>query len=431
MKVTIDRWIYGGAGAGRDAAGDAAAGAVLLVPFTMPKEVIEATVPAGSSPVRNGELVKILDASPERVAARCAHFGTCGGCQYQHATYETQVRLKLGILLKIFETAGLGAVPEPQVHTGAPWEYRNRIRLRVGMADGALRVGYNRRGSYEMLPIRECPIAASLLMRAAEAMLTVVAKTTELSAWTKQIVEVELFTDRDQSQLQMTFYLKAERRSELTAFCKQMTTIVPELVGAGVIVVGDSGRREQPGARWGADGIKYHAAGREYWVSRGSFFQVNRSLVDELVRIVTAGRGGALAWDLYAGVGLFSRVLIETFAAVTGVETVVDDLRAVLKVSGGRAVGATVAAFLRDAVLQRERPDLIVMDPPRAGLGPDVCELLGRVKAREMVYVSCDPVTLARDLSTVVDSGYTINAVHMVDLFPQTFHMETIVVLNR
>ncbi|NYF79150.1 23S rRNA (uracil(1939)-C(5))-methyltransferase RlmD [Granulicella arctica] len=418
MRVTIDKWIYGGAGVGA-ASGD---GAVLSVPFSIPGEVVE---------VSDAELAEIVTTSPERVAPGCPHFGACGGCQYQHATYETQVRLKAAILREMLETTGLTDLPELQIHTDEPWEYRNRIRLRVGAVDGALRVGYNRRGSYEMLPIRECPIAAPLLMRTAKAILTVIEDAPALATWARQIVEVELFTNSDQSHLQMILFLRSDRGPDFTHFCEHLKKLIPELVGAGVIIVGASGKKEQPGARWGTDGLKYRAADKEYWVSRGSFFQVNRFLVDELVRLVTHGRKGALAWDLYAGVGLFSRSLADSFAEVVGVETVIGDLAAVLKGSGKRAVGATTAEFLRGAVLQREKPDLIVMDPPRAGLGAEVCELLGRVKAREMVYVSCDPQTLARDLKAMVDSGYTINEVHMLDLFPQTFHMETVVVLGR
>lgn len=279
-----------------------------------------------------------------------------------------------------------------------------------------------------MLPIRECPIAAPLLIQAADAVLTTAAT---LPAWSRQLTEIELFTNSDQSKLQVTFFLRTGKGIDLAAFCTQVKTLIPQLTGAGVIIVGTSGRKEQSGAHWGASGISYRAAGRDYWVSRGSFFQINRFLVDTLVDLVTANRTGKLAWDLYAGVGLFSRALAEAFPEVVGVETIVGDLAAVLKGKGRQAVGATVADFLRNAVLQRERPDLIVMDPPRAGVGLEVCELLGRIHAPQMVYVSCDPVTLARDLRAMVDSGYTVNAAHLVDLFPQTFHMETVVILNR
>jgi 23S rRNA (uracil1939-C5)-methyltransferase len=427
MKLRIDSMLYGGSGLGRAATGSRD-DYIVTVPFTLPGEIVEANAVAGNGHIANGELVAIEQSSPNRIAARCQHFGACGGCQYQHAVYKAQAEIKQEILRDTLHAAELTNLPEPQLHTAEPWGYRNRIRLRVASVDGELRIGYNRRGSYEMLPIRECPISAPLLVRAAEAVLTVAAT---LPTWTRQLAEIEIFTDSDQSQLQITFFLRSDRSADLAAFCKHLKSLVPELAGAGVIVVGPSGRREQPGANWGAAGLKYHAAGHEYWVSRGSFFQVNRFLVDELVRLVTAGRSGTLAWDLYAGVGLFSRALAEGFTEIVGVETVVGDLAAVLKGNRRRAVGATAADFLRDAVLQRERPDLVVMDPPRAGLGPEVCEFLGRIKAPEMVYVSCDPITLARDLKVMVDSGYTVNAVHLVDLFPQTFHMETVVILNR
>jgi 23S rRNA (uracil1939-C5)-methyltransferase len=177
--------------------------------------------------------------------------------------------------------------------------------------------------------------------------------------------------------------------------------------------------------------LSYAADGEKYWVSRGGFFQVNRYLVDELVRIVATGRHGALAWDLYAGVGLFSRALKAGFDEVVAVEAAADDLTKTFKGNGRHAVAATTVEFLRGAVVQRERPELVVMDPPRAGVGAEVCALLGRVGAKEMVYVSCDPVTLGRDLKAMVDFGYRINELHLVDLFPQTFHQETVVVLRR
>jgi 23S rRNA (uracil1939-C5)-methyltransferase len=182
---------------------------------------------------------------------------------------------------------------------------------------------------------------------------------------------------------------------------------------------------------WGAEGLIYRAAGEDYWVSRGGFFQINRSLVDELVRIVTAERRGAIAWDLYAGVGLFSRALARTFQQVVAVEAAANDLSTSLRGSGKRAIQSTTLEFLQNAVVQRERPQLIVMDPPRAGVGAEVCALLERISASEIVYVSCDPVTLARDLKSLVKTGYSLVELHMVDMFPQTFHLETVAILRR
>jgi 23S rRNA (uracil1939-C5)-methyltransferase len=147
--------------------------------------------------------------------------------------------------------------------------------------------------------------------------------------------------------------------------------------------------------------------------------------------VVTEGRKGLLAWDLYAGVGLFSRVLAKEFERVVAVEAAAEDLAKSFKGKGKMAVAATTVEFLRRAVVQRERPDLVVMDPPRAGVGAEVCDLLGRVGAAEVVYVSCDPVTLGRDLKVLEGSGYGVVELHMVDLFPQTFHLETVAVLRK
>ena len=211
---------------------------------------------------------------------------------------------------------------------------------------------------------------------------------------------------------------------------------IPELVGAGVLVIEAPARnrkalRTKPGSTWGTDGLNYLAAGESYWVSRGAFFQVNRFLVDKLVQLATEGRSGAVAWDLFAGVGLFSQALARRFERVVAVEAAADDLKRTFKGDGRVAVSATTVEFLRRAVLERERPDLIVMDPPRAGVGAEVCALLARLRAPEMVYVSCDPTTLGRDLKAMVDSGYSLAELHLADLFPQTFHQEAVVVLQR
>lgn len=418
MKARIERWIYGGAGVGI-----AEDSKEVSLPFTLPDEMVEADAGA----------LTILEPAFERVMPRCPHFGICGGCQYQQAEYATQVRLKGGILKDTLRTAGVMSFPEPQLHTAEPWGYRNRIRLRLAAVEGQLRIGYSRRGSFEFLPIGECPIAAPLLLRAAMALLSTLASSGELTAWSSKLREVELFTAPDESALQMTLFAARdlERPSFLPMLCERLKAEVPELSGVGVLVVGTSGKQERPGSTWGAAGLRYPAAGRSYWVSRGSFFQINRFLVDELVRLVTTDRSGRLAWDLYAGVGLFSRALIESFSEVVAVEVEAIDLQSFLKGAGGRAITSTTLDFLQRAVLERDRPDLIVVDPPRAGLGLEVCALLARIAAPVLVYVSCDPVTLARDLKAMIDSGYTVSALHLVDLFPQTFHMEAVVVLNK
>ena len=430
MKLQIAKSVYGGAGLAHEPGGK-----TVLVPFTLPGEMIEAQLLEHKKKSDEASLLQVMSASKDRVKPACSHFGECGGCQYQHAEYPTQMKIKSSILQETLERAGLIALPNIESHLGPQWGYRNRMRLRIEELDDIPRVGYNRRGTNEFLAIHECPIAAPILWRAAQSLLQVAAQTPSAARWLSNAVEAEFFTTGDEKKLQMTIYVRKDQPG-LAAFCEHLKQVIPELAGAGTSLIKLTGPQRQvqkprPLESWGATGLSYRAADEDYWISRGGFFQVNRFLIDELVRIVAEDRNGQLAWDLYAGVGLFSRVLAKKFRQVVAVEIAGTDLINSFKGPGKHAVEATTVDFLRHAVIQRERPQLIVMDPPRAGVGADVCSFLARIAAPEIVYVSCDPATLARDLKMLVDAGYKLHEVHLVDLFPQTFHLETVVVLRK
>jgi 23S rRNA (uracil1939-C5)-methyltransferase len=431
MKLAIEKVVYGGSGL-THADGDAT-GQAIFVPFTLPNEVVEASLLETHNSFSEAKLEEIITPSPNRVTPRCIHFGSCGGCQYQHASYEAQLNLKQEILRETLERAGLNSLPSIQQHFAQPWEYRNRIRLRVATIAEKVQVGYLRRGSAEFLPVQMCPIAAPILWRMAEAFLEL---NHEFTSWIRATEEIEFFTTEDERKVQITLFVRTQPNKGFNQFCESLRKRVPQLVGAGVQIMESSGRgrkslRVRPGATWGAPGLNYPVAEETYWVSRSSFFQVNRLLVERLIELATAGRTGELAWDLYAGVGLFSRVLAKSFANVVAVEAAATDLATNFRGTGRHAISATTLDFLRQAALERDRPDLIVMDPPRAGVGAEVCALLARVKAPEIVYVSCDPSTLGRDLRSMVDSGYQLKHLHLVDMFPQTFHQETVAILVR
>ncbi len=194
----------------------------------------------------------------------------------------------------------------------------------------------------------------------------------------------------------------------------------------------------------GADHLIYKTARAAYRVSAGSFFQTNRHLTDELVNIVTKGQSGEVALDLYAGVGLFSTALcdIRHIVSVESSQTSTADLSYNLS-SNGKAVRATTEQYLSEGAITRRagkgavlphpvyRPDLAVVDPPRGGLGERVAQMLVTLGAPRVIYVSCDPVTLARDLVILLAGGYRIEQLHLVDLFPQTYHFESVVHLVR
>ena len=212
-----------------------------------------------------------------------------------------------------------------------------------------------------------------------------------------------------------------------------MTGIMPEVKGAAVFEVPPANQFVDPKrlAAFGKTTIVYGAKRASYRVSAGAFFQANRFLVDELVNAVIGSASGQLALDLYAGVGLFSVPLKQSFAQVIAVEasqTSFADLRQNVG-QEVKAVRATTAQFLDQA--SGIKPDLVVADPPRGGLGENVVRSLAKMSAPRMTYVSCDPSTLARDLRTLLSLGYRIDGAHMIDLFPQTYHIESVFHLAR
>jgi 23S rRNA (uracil1939-C5)-methyltransferase len=265
----------------------------------------------------------------------------------------------------------------------------------------------------------------------------------DVAYWLAGASEVEFFTNETLERVQVSIFVAPRTKAKQGSMERALTAIhsgAPTVLGLGALAIdpktGPTGRVI---AEAGKGGLSYQVLDESYWIARGGFFQVNRFLLPELVRLVTSHNGkplsGELAWDLFAGVGLFSRVLARSFKRVVAVESNAQashDNDAALKKIGAQheAVAQTTMEFLRTAVVQRERPELIVLDPPRAGAGEQACELLNHAGAQTLIYVSCDPTTLVRDLAVLLKI-YDVYELHMIDLFPQTFHMETVVVLER
>lgn len=426
-QIRVMEPLYGGASATSDPH--------LMLPFVLRGELVDVAL--------NGQVTHIAEAAAERVTPKCPHFGTCGGCQYQMVGAMEQLNIKRSILHAELEAAGVTAPIDIAAHGGESYGYRNRIRLRVERVSGELRLGYNVRATTEFLPITTCPIAAPVLSSIAEAVLAAASKDRDAEFWLAAASEMEIFCNDDGSRVQVTLLCAPRTKAKqgsLSRCFNAMQRIASQIVGLAAIA---SDPRTGPTGRTldavGAAGLSYRVGDENYWISRGGFFQVNRFLLGKLVELVCEvdekAHTGGLAWDLYAGVGLFSHILARSFTQVVAVEsnwTATADNHAALAKLGPahQAIASTTLDFLRTAILQRERPELVVLDPPRAGAGVEACELLLRLMSTKMVYVSCDPTTLARDLE-VLQRGYSIAAMHLVDLFPQTFHMETVVVLER
>jgi len=418
--VEIAKPVYGGAFLAR------VEGKALFVPLTLPGEQVRVRITENKSGYSTAELSEVVVRSPDRIRPGCQYFGTCGGCNYQHTAYETQLAFKESILRETLERGGVTPPDQIGVLAGNPWTYRNRVRLAF---DSEGRPGYRSRRSHSLIPIAECPIAAPLLITAAH----VVRESLQRVPANLRPTEVLLFCSPDESSLLATFFASESAGVRLEPLAKALEERVPALKSAELATDGRPGHPARTLSRWGLNSITYCAAGFNYRVDPGAFFQVNRWLVDGLVDCVTAGQSGALAWDLFAGVGLFARKLTASFARVVAVESAPpagDALAANLAGTSWTAVRAATLDFLHTFVGE-ERPDLVVVDPPRTGLGAELTALLSRLAAPALVYVSCDPATLARDLKTLLGSGYQVESVTLADLFPQTLHLETVVYLRR
>ena len=421
MRLRIEKAIYGGAGLAR------AEGQAVFVPFTLPGEIVEAEIVEQKGGFATAELHSVVEPSPSRTRPPCPYFCKCGGCHYQHAGYSAQVEMKVTILRETLERAHIRDIPEIAVVTGEPFGYRNRIRLHVRKNPFGL--CYKLRNSRVDLPVMNCPVAAPLLQRAIE-VLTREGPGLELAEY---VTEMELFANQSESEMLLSLWTirsTSDAKRFLDKVSPSLRQMLPEMSGAGMY---SSGNGRIPGrllAVTGADAMQYSAAGWQYRVGFACFFQVNRFLIDPLVQLVAEGESGDTAWDLYAGIGLFSLNLAKNFAETTAVEssaTAIRYLRENLRGTKHRVVAAETAAFLRRAVQQRQAaPDLLVVDPPRAGLGRDVTTALEKLRPRKITYVSCDPATLSRDLALLLESGYRLRKMHLLDLFPQTFHLESV-----
>ena len=440
MILTIEKLIYGGDGLARLPADDKGRGKAAFVPFTLAGEKVEVSVKEEKPGFVRALPIQVLEPSTQRMGARCAYFRRCGGCHYQHTGYEQQLEIKGEILKEnLRRIAKMELASELKVHSSPPWNYRNRTRLQV-RSDSMFALGYFKGSSHELLPVETCPISSPLINRAME-VLWKLGRGGQVPA---ELREVELFANADDTQLQVELYGdphsdKPRRTQSAQMLAERLRAELPEVVSVYVfaqtigVARGVQGYiTDEPDWTFGSGEFRYRTKTAPLRVSGGSFFQVNRFLVDELVDTVTGGRSGEVALDLYAGVGLFTAALAASFRHTVAVESSqgsASDLK-YNSPRNAKAVRSTVDEYLA-AKGAKLRPDLVVVDPPRAGLGERVVRDLATLGAPRLTYVSCDPATLARDLIALTTGGYRVEQAHLVDLFPQTYHIETVVELVR
>jgi len=307
MKLTMEKPVYGGECLARVAEAEARKGKAIFVPLTLPGETVTAQVTEERRSFARAELDQVLTASAERVEPRCPHFGACGGCHYQHADYAAQLSLKQQILRETLTRAGVAIPWQIGLLSGNPWGYRNRIRLAISAAG---EFGYRGRRSHTIVPIRDCPIAAPALLEAVRQVASFLSENPSPAP----LSELEIFSNPDETQLLITLFCQRapakEARGWLTAMHAALT---PQIAGLRLQHLegaqSDGATSPEILAVSGETSLSYRAATVPYRVDHGAFFQVNRWLIDDFTSLVIGNLAGKLAWDLFAGVGLFARQL--------------------------------------------------------------------------------------------------------------------------
>lgn len=417
FEVVIERILPGGLGLAH------APGRTFMVALAAPGDRLRVRVDRVKGNVAFASIVEILDPASVRVEPPCPYFGRCGGCNFQQLSYQAQLDAKVEIIRDCLRRlGGIEAVPPFEI-TAAPNEWHYRARAQWQYDAVRQRLGYFEANSHHVCDVAECAVLVPELQR-------------ELEALRERMTQGEL---PDHAR-----YFRAVLGDESVS------------VAAGVKSPrGDQPGRSSPTAREGGAEITRAIRGERYHLSADSFFQTNIDLVPALIDSALADVRGETAIELYSGVGLFTLPLAHRFANVIAVE---DDAAAsdfarrnLAHASLGNAdvVNEDVADWLEDfdrggarfapAALRRAgmpalqgalQIDLLLLDPPRTGAESRVISGILRLKPRRISYVSCDPATLARDLKKLIAGGYSITSIQAFDMFPQTHHVETVVLLD-
>ena len=390
--------------------GRLADGRAVFVPYTLPGERALVRLVEEKRGHARGELVELLQAAPQRISPRCPHFGLCGGCHYQHIPYEAQLAYKKDILRDQLER--IGGLKNPPISTaiGSPlaFNYRNYVQFHLS-AEG--RLGFQAARQNQVIPIIECHLPEAALNQ----------------VWPLFDFEPVPGVDRVGLRLgadeDILLVLEGSEPEPIEFSVEELDISAVQLGPGGALVLA------------GSEALRMEVLGRSFQVSAGSFFQVNtamaEAMVNHLLELLPVLKTSTLL-DVYSGVGLFSAFFadrVERLVAIEVEPSACQDYVVNLDEFDNVELYEAPAEVVLGSV--DFHPDAIIVDPPRAGLEGAALDGLLRQHPKWLAYVSCDPATLARDVRRLAAGGYELVQVMPFDLFPQTYHVETISLFEK
>lgn len=422
-------------------------GLAVFVPFALPNERVKAHIIKAAPNYAVGKLIAVDTASRDRREPRCPAFMRCGGCNLLHMDYAAQLEYKRGVVANALMRIGKVESPHVRRTIGMehPYHYRNKAAFPFAMVDGRMCFGFFAPRSHRLVPIDGCLIENKALYNVAEA-VHCWAEENDIAPYDEQTgggtlrhVVGRITTAGD---IMAVIVTKGRPKKPnalidmLTERCEGLKSIILNRNdGDTNVIFGDKYE-----TLWGDDTLTEELWGFRFEISAASFLQVNPIQTEKLYAQVEAflpEQNGFEAMDVYCGAGTISMVIAKRACRVTGIENVpsaVEDARrnaAMNGVANADFICADAAAALPNLIANGAKPDVIVLDPPRKGCERAVLDAIIASAAPRIIYVSCDPATLARDVSILTASGYTLQTAQPVDMFPQTAHVETIVLLQR
>ncbi len=403
-EIELTGLVFGG-----DAIGRLSDGRPVFVPFGIPGEKVRVEIIEEKTNYSRGRILDILSPSPLRITPLCKHYGVCGGCHYQHLSYSDQLKFKQEIVKD--QLKRIGKFSEPQVESILPspneWNYRNTVQFHLSPKG---KPGYQQAGSNQIVEISECHLPLPAIN----------------ATWPQLEIEPSSGVDR--------ITLREGIDGDLLLGLEGNSDTAPEFevdFPLSAVYLGNQSEILLSGDPYTLMRVKE----RDFMVSAGSFFQVNLPQAEKMVDLVLKlldPKPADIILDGYCGVGLFSAFIAPRVKKVIGIE---------LSESACSDYARNMDEFdnvelyvgLAEQILPslKVNPNKVVVDPPRAGLDKSVLDALLKVSPELIVYVSCDPSTLARDTRRFVESGYELTSVTPFDLFPQTYHIESIALLSR
>lgn len=417
-------------------------GQAVFVPYGAPGDTVRVEVTVARTTYCRAEIREIITPSDQRVAPRCPHFGACGGCQWQMLSYQSQLDQKLRILHDALTRIGGITPPAVTVVPDATgWQYRNKAQFPVAGNAGALALGYYRRGTHHIIPVDRCPVAAGTVNAAWPALRQAL-----------QQSGIPGYNEARHRGMLRHAALRAGRRSGkltlvlVTAGQQNLENLAARIMG-GIPEIESVWQNINPGksntifgARWhrwaGTEYAVETIGGLEFRLSPSAFLQVNLPQAEAAYRLMAQALGlsrGDAVLDLYCGAGAIALGLARQVRTVTGIE---ESPHAVADASASAALNGIVNCDFRCGASERAAArvalaDIVVLDPPRKGADQTLWPEVKRLAPRAVAYLSCNPATLARDARLLAGIGYRLESLWMIDMFPQTYHVETLGIFER